>query len=585
MEDSGTNLALLLEYARLLKSARELQLREIETLSFRALAISAETNVKTCAAAQEIVEFIRNPIAHPLTQVPDRPVYAMPEVHATSTTTLVQHLQEVQSRIVTVAATALARARILASPSVTTVELKTPLAQVWGLGASDAATRCEASVIALLQDASHSDAASRSTGSNDADVRTLSKIDLLERQLAEIKALLAAQQQAQQQPQCATPTAHEEAGGATPRSTGAASTASSAPVVAAGARRPLPRPSVAHALPAAAAAPTPPMPSAPGPLAAAATPPPSRPRMQDVLAAAKTLHLRKVTTPSDESRAAAANTGLSGALRVAMEKRFKVLVANRKGSSPDSDDSDSVFGSPDSDAKGPSAAAAAAGRPSLGKKSRQVNVRSSLAGRVAASANNRRSLGVGAGASGCLTAPLPHASLNTAAGSSGSVTASAKAAAADNDERVDASLALSSDSESEPRTQKTKGQATPKQPYVSRCIATETPTVPATPPPAQPAAVTEETRRPMPPAGFMSPAAMLGEVRSFNRTRLRKAPEDEAAEVVVPLSPSRKQAAGRFIGSPAGGKAPAGSGSAVKAGINAAAIQSVALRKTGVART
>ena len=69
MEDSASNMVLLLEYAKLLKSARELQIREIETKSFQLCLLSAQTTVKTREAAQEVAEFVQNPLGHAITQV------------------------------------------------------------------------------------------------------------------------------------------------------------------------------------------------------------------------------------------------------------------------------------------------------------------------------------------------------------------------------------------------------------------------------------------------------------------------------------------------------------------------------------
>jgi hypothetical protein len=69
MEDSTSNMALLLEYARLLKSTRELQLRELDSVFFKASLVAAQTDVSTRAATHEIALFMSDPIRHPLTQV------------------------------------------------------------------------------------------------------------------------------------------------------------------------------------------------------------------------------------------------------------------------------------------------------------------------------------------------------------------------------------------------------------------------------------------------------------------------------------------------------------------------------------
>jgi hypothetical protein len=69
MEDSATALVLLLEYGKLLKSAREIQLIPIETGSFRVAILAAQTTVQTRKAAQEVNEFIQNPLGHPIAQV------------------------------------------------------------------------------------------------------------------------------------------------------------------------------------------------------------------------------------------------------------------------------------------------------------------------------------------------------------------------------------------------------------------------------------------------------------------------------------------------------------------------------------
>ncbi len=394
----------------------------------------------------------------------------------------------------------------------------------------------------------------------DVDVRTLSKIDLLERQLAEIKALLASQQQIQLHPHSSvTPLSNH--GAITPHSSSSSIPALPAPAV--GGRPALPRLSSVHTLHIAMTTTT----------VDASTP--CRPKMSDVLAAAKTLQLRKVDAPSDTSRAAAvaANSGLSGALRAAMEKRFKVLQ-NRIVSSPsNSDTSDSVFGSPESDHELISNSVAA-NRTSLGRSARHSQPHASLGRRVGR--NNVRLSG--AAAPSPLT-PFPQDGVemqkSTLVGvsssvSSGTLVASAPLAHYNKDEPAfaeDTSLALSSDSECETSV-KCKGDKRERA---------------VDPPAAGPPAATFR-----PPSMLMSPAAMLGEVRGFNRSALRTATVhagDSGVSKLPPtairgnaaLSPSRK------LANVSGAASEAAAGVSARKGINFGAMQAVSLRKTGMA--
>ena len=68
MEDSTTNMALLLEYAKVLKHARYLQVNEINSPGYTALAVAATSKATVEAAAQEVFDFARDPTNHPLAQ-------------------------------------------------------------------------------------------------------------------------------------------------------------------------------------------------------------------------------------------------------------------------------------------------------------------------------------------------------------------------------------------------------------------------------------------------------------------------------------------------------------------------------------
>lgn len=61
-------MALLLEYAKVLKQARQLQVNEVHTPGYTTLAVAASSKAAAGAALQEAAEFARNPANHPLTQ-------------------------------------------------------------------------------------------------------------------------------------------------------------------------------------------------------------------------------------------------------------------------------------------------------------------------------------------------------------------------------------------------------------------------------------------------------------------------------------------------------------------------------------
>jgi len=68
MEDSTTNMALLREYAKVPKHARHLQVNEINSPGYTALAVAATSKATAEAAAQEVFDFARDPSNHPLAQ-------------------------------------------------------------------------------------------------------------------------------------------------------------------------------------------------------------------------------------------------------------------------------------------------------------------------------------------------------------------------------------------------------------------------------------------------------------------------------------------------------------------------------------